>query len=275
MSEPKPSAWVQARFGDMANDLARAVSRAVYQAHEQALAAHVNGGLQSNDAYGSTMYPAVNERLAAECADIPGVQLRKPKGTRGRFDLVVCEQPPVVLYPWRYATDKAVTRERARFRRPVSDLRKTMLALNEGTIAGQLTLEQGARDPGELEAELAEEQAILDQLEALGLVVVVGFASNPGGIFEFGWGEVELVDGRSGRVRWPHWEPLPPPVGQALGGGPTRPLSPAGGDGRGQGVRFDDAAPEDDLGLKLRPPLGEPPISEPERPQKDAGSGDE
>ena len=169
MSEPKPSAWVQARFGDMANDLARAVSRAVYQAHEQALAAHVNGGLQSNDAYGSTMYPAVNERLAAECADIPGVQLRKPKGTRGRFDLVVCEQPPVVLYPWRYATDKAVTRERARFRRPVSDLRKTLLALNEGTIAGQLTLEQGARDPGELEAELAEEQAILDQLEALGL----------------------------------------------------------------------------------------------------------
>jgi len=275
VSEPKLSAWAQSRFGDMANDLARAVSRAVYQAHEQAVAAHVNGGLRSNDAYGSTMYPAVNEQLASECEGIPGVQLRKPQGVRGRFDLVVCEQPPVVIYPWRYATDKAVTRERARFRRPVSDLRKTLLALNEGTIDGQLTLEQGARDPEELEAELAEEQAILDQLEALGLVVVVGFASNPGGIFELGWGEVELVDGQSGRVRWPHWEPLPPPGDQALSGELGRPLSPAGRDGRGRGVRFDDAAPEDDLGLKPRPLLGEPPVSEPERPWKDTGSGDE
>ena len=35
------------------------------------------------------------------------------------------DNPPVVLYPWRYATDKAIPRERAKLRPPVSDLRKT------------------------------------------------------------------------------------------------------------------------------------------------------
>jgi hypothetical protein len=32
--------------------------------------------------------------------------------SRGRFDLVVRDDPPVVLYPWRYATGKAVSRDR-------------------------------------------------------------------------------------------------------------------------------------------------------------------
>ena len=67
-------------------------------------------------------------------------------------------------------------------------------------------------------------------------------------------------------------EPLPPSGEQGAGGLPRRPEPPFAGDGYGQRVRFDDTAPEDDLGLKLRPPLTEPPISEPERPQEDAGS---
>ena len=141
MSEPKPSAWAQARFGDVAGDLAQAVSRAIYQAHDLALAAHISGGLQSNDAYGATLHVAQYEQLAAECEGIPGGSIRKPKDVRCRFDLVVREQPPVVLYPWRYAKDKAILRERARLRPPVSDLRKTLLALNENTISGQLTLD--------------------------------------------------------------------------------------------------------------------------------------
>ncbi|HZR49227.1 MAG TPA: hypothetical protein VFB06_06890 [Streptosporangiaceae bacterium] len=272
MSEPKASAWAQARFTDAANDMAQAISRAVYQAHEQALAAHISGGLQSNDAYGATLHVAQYEQLAAECKDIPGVKIRKPKDVRCRFDLVVCEHPPVVVYPWRYAKDQAVSRDRARLRPPVSDLRKTLLALNENTISEQLTLEQGARDPEELEAELAEEQAILEQLATLGQVVTVGFASNPAGIFELGWGEVELTDEQTGEVIWRHWEPLPPPGDQTAQGEPRRPVSPAAGDDHDQSVRFDDTAPEDDLGLTLRPRSAEPPISEPERPQEDAGS---
>jgi hypothetical protein len=258
VSEPKPSAWARERFGDVTGDLARAVAQAIHQAHSVALAAHLSGGLESNDTYGATMYVAQYEQLAFEAAGIPGVSIRKPKGVRGRFDLVVREHPPVVLYPWRYATGRAVPRERARFRRPVSDLRRTLLSLNEATINGQLTLDQAVRDPEELEAELAEAEAMLAQLAELGQVVFVGFASNPSGIFGLGWGDVELLDEQTGRVRWRHWEPLPPPGNQAAGGMPQRPASPAPADGRDGGVRFDDAAPEDDLGLKLRPPTGEP-----------------
>jgi hypothetical protein len=237
-----------------------------------ALAAHVNGGLESNDTYGATMYVAQYEQLAAAAAGIPGVSIRKPKGVRGRFDLVVCEHPPVVLYPWRYATDKAALRERARFRRPVSDLRKTFLSLNEATINGQLTLDQATRNPEELEAELAEEEAMLAQLAELGQVIFVGFASNPSGIFDLGWGDVELLDEETGQVHWRYWEPLLPPGNQAAGGVPQRLVPPAPSDGHGQGARFDDAAAEDDLGLKLRPSTSEPPISEPERPQEGTGS---
>jgi hypothetical protein len=272
VSEPKPPAWAQARFGHAAGDLARAISRAIYQAHEMALAAHVCGGLASNDTYGATLHVAQYEQLAAEAAGIPGVSIRKPKDIRGRFDLVVWESPPVVLYPWRYATDKALPRERARLRRPVSDLRKTLLSLNENTISGQLTLDQGARDSEELEAELAEMQTLLEQLAELGQVVTVGFASNPGGIFDLGWGEVELLDEQTGRVHWRYWEPLPPPGSQTIGGEPQRAVSPAAGDGYDRSGRFDHAAPEDDLGLKLRPHTPEPPISEPERPQEETGS---
>jgi hypothetical protein len=272
--EPKPSSWAVARFGAVANDLTRAFSRAIHQAHEQGLGAHVGGRLDSNDSYGSTLHPAVHQQLAAECQDIPGVKFRKPKDATYRFKLPVIEPTRVVIYPWRFATDNATPRERARFHTPVSDLRKTLLSLNEDTVGNQLTLEQGARDPEELEAELAEEQAILDQLKTQGRVVILGFASNPQGIFDLGVGELELTDEQTGRVGWRHWEPLPPPGEQGAGGEPRRPVSPVPGDGHDQGVRFDDAAAEDDLGLKLRPPLAAPPISEPERHQEETGSGE-
>ena len=273
MIEPKPSAWAQRRFGAAAGDLASAVSLAICQAHDLAMAAHVSGGLQSNDTYGATMHVAMYEQLAAEAQGIPGVLIRRPKDVKGRFELVVLESPPVVLYPWRYATDKAIPRERAKFRPPVSDLRKTLLSLNENTIGAQLTLDQAELDPEQLEAELAEEQAVLEQLARLGQLVTIGFASNPaGGIFDLGWGDAELVDENTGRVTWHYWEQLPPPGDQAAGGEPRRPVSPGAGDGGGQSVRFDDAAPEDELVLRPRPPIMEPPISEPERPQEETGS---
>jgi hypothetical protein len=275
VNEPKPSDWAQERFGDAATDFALAVARAIYQAHGRALAAHVSGGLASNDAYGVTFHVAQYEELAAECGDLPGVSIRKPKDVVSRFDLVVHNDPPVVLYPWRYATDRAVSRERARMDRPVSDLRKSLLSLNANTIPGQLTLDQAGIDPEELEAQLVEEQELLDQLARLGQVVTIGYASNPSaGLFDLGWGDVELVNEETGEVSWHYWEQLPPPAGQAGVATPRKPLAPVDGDGRAQAGRFDDAPLEDDLGLRPRPPIAEPPTSEPERLPGETGSAD-
>jgi hypothetical protein len=273
VGEPKSSAWAQERFGEIADDLARAVARAIYQAHDVAMAAHIGGGLQSNDTYGVTLHVAQYEQLATETGSLPDVSIRKPKGVRGRFDLVVVEGCRVVLYPWRYATDKAVLREKARLRPPVSDLRKTLLALNENTIDGQLTLEQAEVDWEHLADELAEEQAMLDELARLGRVVTVAYASNPGvGVFDLGWGEVELIDEETGRVMWRYWEQLAPPAERAVGGAPRQRVSPPAGEGHERARRFDEAAAEDELGLKPRPPVPEAPISEPERPQEETGS---
>lgn len=273
MSEAKPTTWARDRFGDAAVDLAKAVSRAIHQAHGRSLAAHFSGGLTSNDTYGVTLHVAQYEELAAECRDLPGVSIRKPKDVPGRFDLVVLDEPPVVLYPWRYATDQSVPRDRAKLRPPVSDLRKSLLSLNANTLPGQLTLDQAAADPEELETQLAEEQALLDQLARLGHVVTVGYASNPGGgIFELGWGDVEIVNEETGEVQWRYWEQLPPPGDQAAGGSPRMPVAPVGGDRSDRVGRFDDAPLEDDLGLKPRLPVAEPPISEPERLQDETGS---
>jgi hypothetical protein len=55
VSEPKPSAWARARFGDVAGEMGRAVARAIHQAHELAMAAHISSMLTSNDAYGATL----------------------------------------------------------------------------------------------------------------------------------------------------------------------------------------------------------------------------
>jgi hypothetical protein len=271
VSKPKLSVWAQERFGNGADDLARAVARAIRKAHDRALVAHLGGGLTSNDTYGVTLHVAQYEELAAECGDLPGMSMRKPKGVRSRFDLVVHDDPPVVLYPWRYATDKAVSRDRAKLW-PVSDLRKSLLSLNASTLPDQLTLDQAELDPGELEAQLAEEQALLDQLASFGQVVTIGYASNPErGIFQLGWGDVELVDEETGRVFWRYWEQLPP-EDQAGESAMRQPVAPLDGDGRTRDGRFDDAPLQDDLGLKPRSPIAEPPISEPERPQKETGS---
>lgn len=275
MSEAKPTAWARERFGGAAEDMAAAVSRAIHQAHGRALAAHLSGGLTSNDTYGVTLHVAQYEELVTECGDLPGVSIRKPRDVLGRFDLVVRDDPPVVLYPWRYATDQSIPRDRARLRPPVSDLRKSLLSLNANTLPGQLTLDQGTVDSEELETQLAEEQALLDQLARLGHVVTVGYASNAGGgIFELGWGDVEIIDEETGRVQWRYWEELPPPGDQAAGGSPRKPAAPADGDGSARAGRFDDAPLENDLGLRPRPPVTEPPISEPERPEDDTGSGE-
>jgi hypothetical protein len=270
--EPKPSAWAQVCFGDVAYDLLQAFSRAVHQAQEQGLGAHHGGRLDSNDAYGTTFHAAVYQQLAVECQDIPGVKFRRPRDITYRFKLPVIEPTRVVVYPWRFATDNATPREKARFPTPVSELRKTLLSLNEDTIDGQLTLEQGARDPEELEAELAEERAMIEELKTRGRLVIIGIASNPQGIFELGVGDLELIDEQTGQVQWHYWEPLPPPGIGGAGSEPRRPVSPILDDGHGQGARFDESLAEDELDLKLRPPLSEPPISEPERPSRETES---
>jgi hypothetical protein len=135
-----------------------------------------------------------------------------------------------------------------------------------------MTLEQGSRDEAELLAEIAEEQAVLEQLAQFGRVVTVGYASNPtAGIFELGWGDLELVDEDTGALHWHHWEPLAREVGGGEAGQPVRRPTPAP-DTSPAAKRFDNAPLDDDFGLVARTPLSPPPISEPEREPGQTGT---
>ena len=271
MSGLKPSRWARASFGATAADLTEAVTLAIHQAHALAMAAHVSSTLRSNDAYGATLHVAQYEQLVEHARDIPGISVRKPADVRCRFDLVVNDDPPVVLYPLRYATDPTRDRQRARLPQPVSDLRKTLLTLNTRNVERQLTLDQALAEPELLDAQLAEEEAMLEELARLGKVATVGFGSNPAaGIFALGWGEIDLVNAETGEIAWLHWEDLPG-TGE-LGGGMVPPIMPTAGTGRTG--RFDDTPLADDLGLALRPPLSDPPGDDPQEPRPATGTGD-
>jgi hypothetical protein len=273
VDEMTPSVWARDRFGTAATDMITAVTLAIHEAHRLAMGAHVGGGLSSNDSYGSTLRVTQYEQLIEFTRDIAGVVIRKPAEVRSRFELVVRDDPPVVLYPWRYATDPTKAREKARLHPPVSDLRENLLTLTANTVELQLTLDQTALDPDQLDSELADEQAVLEQLAKFGQVVTVGFASNPSkGLYELGLGEVELVDKNTGKVIWHHWEELPRiGEGRLARAGRAKPPAAPQGD-RNRTGHFDDAPLNDDLGLRPRPPVGEPPSSEPQQPAQHTGS---
>lgn len=269
--------WTQARFGDVAGELAQAVADGLHEAHRRALSAHLASELTTNDAYGAALHVAQHEQLVAATAGLPGVTARKPNGLVSRFPYVVVEERSVVLVPWRFTNTRATRRLDARMRTPVSDLRKVLLGLSAGPAAStQLALEQSVLDSDELEAQLAEEQELWEQLSSFGRVVTVAFGSNPtDGLFEIGWGDAELIDHDSGRVHWHHWQPLP--AAQPGQGGlgvpapaPIRPVDPNAAAVR----RFDSAPLDDDLGLAPRTTPTTAPVSEPQPTVPRAGDED-
>ncbi|MGW9567017.1 hypothetical protein [Prescottella equi] len=212
MSDLKCSEWSRERFGDAAEEFLQAIPLAIQGAHEQAVAAHIASELSTNDAYGNTLKVAQYEQLIACTAHIPGVVTRKPADVRSRFELVVLDDTAVVLHPWRYAADGWSRREDAKLPKPLSDLRRSLLTLAPRVVDSQLSFDQIDADP----EDLAEEEAVLEQLAQFGRVVTIGYASSPSGLFDLGIGDAELVNTETGAVVWHQWEPL------SLTGGPIR-----------------------------------------------------
>lgn len=204
MSEMKPSAWVRERFGDAAEEFLHAIPLAIHHAHQQALAAHIAGEINANDAYGNTLKVAHHEQLIECTAHIPGVVTRKPADIRSRFELVVLDETAVVLYPWRYAADGWTPRETVKLPKPLSELRRSLFTLTRRNVETQLSFDQIDDNP----QDFADEQDALEQLADFGRVVTVAYASNPTGLFDLGFAEVELTDEDTGSVAWSHWEPL-------------------------------------------------------------------
>lgn len=253
--------WVTAALGEAAGELRDAVRVAIPRAHEDAVAAQAASGTRKRDPYGHTMKNRQHECLVEAGGPVDGVEVVRPNGAS--FELLQVSATKTVLFPWRYATSSRVARVDARMR--TSSFRRDLLST--GKPSAQLTLEHAGLSDDELEAQLAEQEAVVDELRRFATVVTVGYASNPSGLLDLGWGVAELLDD-GGSVDWKHWEPLPWVAsaravsrGQAPVGA-TRPLRrvPASETDDQVRERFDQsAALVDDFGLTPRSPLaGQP-----------------
>lgn len=261
----EPSQWAQRRFGVLAPDLAPLVSGAVTTAHGDAVGAHVAGNMKANDTYGNTMRVRMSEELVAIAGRVPGLVSRKPEGVRSRFELLIVAGTAVAVFPWRFGDSPHVRHEDAELRRPVSDLRVAAFSLsgNGGTV--QPSFEEVDAPIAELEAQWSEEAEIRAELIKAGSVVVVGVSSGPDGIFELGWGDVELLDRETGAIRWIYWESLPTTV-SAEAVEPRTVLR----DATAQRPKFDSIPFDGTLELTAR--RDDTPVSEPPAPQQGTGT---
>jgi hypothetical protein len=209
VSETELSRWAIGRFGDAAPELVRAVAEAIWRAHERALAAHIAAEEKHNDAYGNGLATYQHEELLKLTEQMPGLKTAKGSHGRSRFDLLVVADTNVALWPLRFANDHKTGLAKAKMRK-VSDYRRGLLTLAAPSYgrARQLTFDDIDVDEAAADAARAEEDAMLDQLRRFGSVVTVGFSCNPGGMFELGWGDCELIDDGSRRIFWSHWESL-------------------------------------------------------------------
>lgn len=259
------SKWADQRFGDAAEALRDAVVAALAEAHGDAVAAQAASGTRKRDPYGHTMKNRQHECVVTRVreGEVPGAEVFRPRGAL--FDMVRIPATNAVLFPWRYATDAKSDREDARMR--TSGFRRDLLAASTDR-RGQLDLQHANLDDDELEAQLAEEEALAVQLRTFARVVTIGYASNPTGLFDLGWGDAELV-GEDGTVDWAHWEPLTELLAARSAGDRRQPdaapvLRLVADDTEPQPAtprapRFDTAPFDADFGLQPRNPLaGEP-----------------
>jgi hypothetical protein len=256
--------WLRDSLGETATELRSAVLVAIPRAHEDAAAAQAASGTRKRDPYGHTMKNRQHECLVEAGRSVSGVEVFQPRGAS--FELLRLTSTKTVLFPWRYATSTRVARVDAKMR--TSSFRRDLLSMGESTA--QLTLEHAGLDDEELEAHLAEQEAVVQELRRYATVVTVGYASNPTGLLDLGWGVAELLDDK-GSVDWTDWESLPwrGSSGRAAAGSQAsseaarlRPVPPHETDDQVT-HRFDKSAPlVDDFGLTPRSPLAGEPSSE-------------
>lgn len=251
------SEWAVERFGVLADGLLETVPSALKRAHESAVAAQGASGTRHRDPYGHTLKNRQHECLVEALEGLEGVQRFQPHGAS--FELVRLTATRVSLLPWRYGTNRAASRLKVRMK--PSGLRRDLLSGPAGN-PNQLSLEQAELPEAELEAQLAENDAVWEQLRSLARVVTIAYSSDPSGIFDLGWGDVELLD-EDGTLKWLHWEPLLLADSAAGGGERRRHLQEVKRSAVGTpstDSRFDDAAglDDDDLPMRARPSMGEP-----------------
>lgn len=270
MEQREPSDYAIDRFGRVAPIVQNAVIETVLAAQAAALRVHIEHGLPERDPYGTALRGHLNRGLLTRLEDVPGIVARKPAGQRARYDLPVVEDTGVALYWWRVPGDGRTRLLDAKLPR-VSHLQQHLMTFAPTVVEPQMTIEHAAMTEDELDKHFTEDEEFSRQMtEAEGRTVTLWVSASPDGLFDFGWGDAELVDAETGQLAWPRHHSLKNIAAVSLVPAPeVRADDKIGVD------RFDnDNEQGDGFDLSVRAP-GEPVTSEKQNEDdQNTGSGD-
>lgn len=190
------------RFGDAAPSIRNGLIKVVHEAQDAAARAHAEQGWADRDAYSNVLRVALNRGLLRELKDVPGIGTGKPEGHRTRFELPVIHQTGVVLYWWRVPGDGKTAVSHARLRK-TSLLQKHLLTFTPSAPDPQLTIDHADMTDEELEQQRLDEEQFRAEMSCVkGRTVVLWISASPDGLFDFGWGDTELVNATTGELTW-------------------------------------------------------------------------
>ncbi len=242
MGNTELSSYAIERFGQVAPIVRNAVIETVHEAQEAALRVHAEHGLPERDPYGTALRGHLNRGLLRKLHGVPGIVARKPVGHRARYEFPVIEETGVVLYWWRVPGDGRIPLPEVKLPR-VSDLQQHLMTLTPTTVEPQMTLDHAMLSDEEIDQLFTEEDQFRAQMSQVeGRTVTLWVSASPDKIVDFGWGDAELVDAKTGKLAWPRWESL---SNAAVAPTPHLVLT-----ARNVGDRF-DADVEDDNGFNL------------------------
>lgn len=243
MGEAELSAYAVERFGEVAALVHNAVIETVHEAQDAAVRVHAEHGLPERDPYGTALRGHLNRRLLGKLRNVPGIAARKPAGHRARYEFPVIEETGVVLYWWRVPGEGRVPLPEVRLPR-VSHLQQHLMTLAPTTVESQMTLDHALMSDKEIDQLFTDEEQFRAQMARVdGRTVTLWVSASPDGLFDFGWGDAELVDAKTGKLTWPRWESL---ADAAIVAPALHPVGQSGA----KADRFDSDV-EDDTGFDL------------------------
>lgn len=196
------------RFGEVAPIVQGAVIETVHEAQEAALRVHAEHGLPERDPYGTSLRGHLNRRLLSKLRDVPGIKARKPAGHHARYELPIIEETGVALYWWRVPGEGKIPLLEARIS-DVSNLQAHLMTFAPTTVEPQMTLEHATMSDEELDQLFAEDEQFSKQMaQAEGRTVTLWVSASPDGLYDFGWGDAELINEETGELAWPRQESL-------------------------------------------------------------------
>jgi hypothetical protein len=250
------------RFGDVAAIVQNAVIETVHDAQAAAIRVHIEHGLPERDPYGTSLRGHLNRGLLRRLRDVPGITSRKPVGHRARYDLPIIEETGVALYWWRVPGDGQTRLLDAKLQR-VSHLQEHLMTFAPTAVESQMTLEHAMMTDEELEQHFTEDEDFSMQMSQVeGRTVTLWVSASPDGLFDFGWGDAELVNAETGQLAWPRHQSLKNVAAVPIA--PTLKVVDQDKDVD----RFDaDAEQDNGFGLSMRAP--KEPVSSEEQPNAD------